>query len=312
MIYTLTLNTALDRIVYLDKELIKKHNNKVNSVTYDIGGKATHVSVVLSTLNIPNIALGVIGGHTGDKLVELLQKKNVKCQFIKQKGVETRESILLVDNKGEGSYMITEPGFIYSDGTFNSLLNFISSYITEEDFVVVCGSMPRGTPIQDFNVIINAIKRKTDNLFIDTSGDYLLESIKYKPKFIKPNQYEFAEIVNKNLITLEDYIKEIREFSNKGIENVVVSLGKDGCLVNYNNDIYKVTPPEVEEVNDTGCGDSFVGGYIAKIYQGSNVLEAIKFATSISASKATHNDSSSFNLEQAKEFYKNIKIEKLT
>ena len=48
MIYTFTLNTAIDRIIYFEEEIKKKKNNKISHYLYDVGGKATHVSIILS------------------------------------------------------------------------------------------------------------------------------------------------------------------------------------------------------------------------------------------------------------------------
>ena len=93
MIYTFTLNTAIDRIIYFDEELERKKNNKISGYIYDVGGKATHVSIILSQLNIENISTGIIGTEKGDILVKLLEEYNVKSDFIVQKG-KTREAKL--------------------------------------------------------------------------------------------------------------------------------------------------------------------------------------------------------------------------
>lgn len=311
MIYTITLNTAIDRIIKLDNPLHKKHNNKVISKTYDIGGKATHVSVVLSALGIDNRALGVIGGQTGETLVKLMKNKKVICDFINQENVSTRESIVVVDNKNEGSYMITEKGFPISEKSFNKLLKILRTKVEKEDFVVICGSPPKGFPLKNFNELLSVVKEKTNNLYIDTSGIYLKESLKHKPIFIKPNQFEFSELVGKELTSINEYINEIEKFINLGIENIVVSLGKDGSLICNEGEIYKITPPKIKEVNDTGCGDVFVGGFVSQKSLKKSTLDSVIFATAISCSKATKNDSSSFDLLQTNEFIKKIKIEKI-
>ena len=117
MIYTFTLNTAIDRIIYFEEELERKKNNKISHYLYDVGGKATHVSIILSQLGIDNIAAGFIGTEKGGLLKELLKEYNVKSEFIVQEG-KTRESFVLVDNSGKGSFMITEKGFtvkLYED-----------------------------------------------------------------------------------------------------------------------------------------------------------------------------------------------------
>ena len=55
MINTLTLNPAIDRVLYLG-ELVKNVTNRIESVTEVIGGKGTHVSINLRLLGVVNRA----------------------------------------------------------------------------------------------------------------------------------------------------------------------------------------------------------------------------------------------------------------
>ena len=67
MIYTVTLNPAIDYIMRMD-ELHMGITNRSNSEEYYCGGKGINVSLVLAELDIPSTALGFIAGFVGDAI----------------------------------------------------------------------------------------------------------------------------------------------------------------------------------------------------------------------------------------------------
>ena len=52
MIYTITLNPAIDRLIKVKGTLTKKRTNRAHQVEYDLGGKGLHVSNVLTKFKI--------------------------------------------------------------------------------------------------------------------------------------------------------------------------------------------------------------------------------------------------------------------
>ena len=61
MIYTLTMNPALDYLVEVDKLNIGRVN-KTSTTNYQAGGKGINVSIVLKNLGTDSVALGYLGG----------------------------------------------------------------------------------------------------------------------------------------------------------------------------------------------------------------------------------------------------------
>ena len=312
MIYTFTLNTAVDRIIYFEEELERKKNNKISRYVYDVGGKATHVSIILSQLGIDNIATGFIGTEKGEILTELLGKYNVKSEFIVQEG-KTRESFILVDNSGKGSFMITEKGFTINEDSYEKITGYMNQKLKNGDVAVFAGSPPPGIDEEKYRKLLRIANEKETKLFIDCSGKFLKTAINENPFLIKPNKDEFEEFISKTGINDEnEYIPYMEELLDSGVKNVLLSLGKDGSMLAMENrEIYRIYPPKIKEVNDTGAGDSFVGGVVAGIAKDGDLLEAVKSATAISASKVASGMSSGFDNEEVKEFSKEIKIKKL-
>jgi 6-phosphofructokinase 2 len=93
MMYTITLNPALDHFRTVE-ELRVDDANRVQSECLYAGGKGIDVSRAIRELGDDSMALGLIGGHSGQIMVDLLEKEGVTCCFtpISQ---ETRRNLVI-------------------------------------------------------------------------------------------------------------------------------------------------------------------------------------------------------------------------
>lgn len=307
MIITVTLNPSLDLNIYVDK-LKKNQNNRSRRMKYDIGGKATHVSLVLSALGIDNIATGIMGGNNGRRLVKMMEDRGVTCDFVFQEGDETRVTYIIVQEEEEGTFMLTEPGFSIKAETFEKLKHKLIKIVNKGDMVVISGGTPPGIAIDNYRSLLNLIKNAGATLVIDTSGDCLAEAIKHKPYLIKPNEVELKELLGYEFTDEKQCIKELKKLNDEGIGIVALSLGEKGSIISTKDKTLGIIPPDVMQVNDTGCGDVFLGGAVSMLYQGKDLVEAFRFATAIATSKVTKMGTSEFSLKETEEYMKEVTI----
>jgi len=80
MIYTITLNPALDRTLWVDRIVYDDSNRILKEQTF-AGGKGIDVSKVLKTLGASNRALAFVGGFAGEELEGRLLNQGVACDF---------------------------------------------------------------------------------------------------------------------------------------------------------------------------------------------------------------------------------------
>ncbi|MFP3722948.1 1-phosphofructokinase family hexose kinase [Niallia circulans] len=307
MIYTITLNPAIDRLIKVKGTLSKKRTNRVQQIEYDLGGKGLHVSHVLTKFKIENKALGYIGKTNQPLMENILARKNICHHLLAEDGASTRECIVVLDDTHAGSLMITENGFSVSEENHFKLINFLNQFLTEKDIVIIAGSMPPNYTIAQLLEIINTIKHKKCFIACDLSGEALAAVVDKGINFIKPNQYEVEVLFQNKQTTLIQKMKEL----TRQIDYVVVSLGKDGSYVAHKDFLYQVTSPTVKEQNDTGAGDVFVGTFIAQLVQGKNLETIMKYATGCSASKVTKQNSTDFDVKEAESYFSSISIKKL-
>ena len=80
MIYTVTLNPALDKTVEIPS-FTTDGVNRITSIRTDPGGKGINVSKVVAALGSTSRALGILGGSTGQMISEALSGLNMTCDF---------------------------------------------------------------------------------------------------------------------------------------------------------------------------------------------------------------------------------------
>lgn len=75
--------------------------------------------------------------------------------------------------------------------------------------------------------------------------------------------------------------------STKGIENIVITLGKEGAYIKE-GETYTLAPPkEVEAIDTTGAGDVFCGAVSVYLSEGHTLTESVAFANAAASIAVT-------------------------
>lgn len=72
MIYTVTLNPAIDKTVVIDEYQRGKVNRSINT-RKDVGGKGINVSKVLKVLGIDSVCTGILGNENSNFFLNYLE-----------------------------------------------------------------------------------------------------------------------------------------------------------------------------------------------------------------------------------------------
>lgn len=102
MIYTITLNPALDRTLWIDR-IRDDVSNRILEERSFAGGKSIDVSKVLKNFGLDNIALGFVGGFAGRELEGRLLNEGIQTDFIRVAG-ETRTNIIIHEKDAENNW----------------------------------------------------------------------------------------------------------------------------------------------------------------------------------------------------------------
>ncbi|MBM6615271.1 1-phosphofructokinase family hexose kinase [Desemzia sp. RIT804] len=307
MIYTITLNPTIDRLLFLEGTLTKGKNNRLRKVAYDIGGKGHHGSYAMNQSGVKNQALGFSGTINASKLEKILSDKGINYDFVEVYGKPTRESYVILEEKVGGSILITEKGFNITDYDIGLLFEKIEHKVQREDMVLIAGSVPPGFDLHDLENLLKQLKKIGCFIACDLSGEALKKAVEIGVDFIKPNQFEVQELIPSD----GNFLEPIKELSKK-IKYVIVSLGKDGSVCSHAGEVHQVSAPTVELVNDTGAGDCFVGTFLASLSLSKSLAECLSLASACAANQVQYNDSTTFNIKDARKLQKEVTVKKLS
>ena len=110
-----------------------------------------------------------------------------------------------------------------------------------------------------------------------------LEALKYID-ILKVNEYEAAVLTGE-----KDLRKSVRRLAEWGPREVLLTMGDLGSLV-YSQGLFYVIPAYAPSkvVDTTGCGDTYVMGYLFRRCQGAGIPAAAHFAAAVSSLKLEH------------------------
>ena len=221
MIYTVTFNPALDYILELDKLEIGKIQKSKNELILP-GGKGINVSTVLTNLDTDNVALGYKVGFVGAEIERRLKEMKIKTDFIE---LEEGNSRINVKIAGEEETAINTNGPKINEGKITELLEKLKK-LEENDILVLSGSIPSSLKDDIYEKICNIVQKQNVKIVVDATKNLLLQSLKYKPFLIKPNNEELGEMFNVEIHTKEDAYVYGRKLKEMGAQNVLISMGK--------------------------------------------------------------------------------------
>ena len=274
MIYTVTLNPALDRTLYVESLQVRQSNRIQREERYS-GGKGIDVSRALLEMGTPNVALGFVGGFDGKEFEGRLLLDGVACRFTKIAG-ETRTNIIIQDESNHTETALLARG---PEVHPNELMDFITMVegLRDMEFLVVSGSLPLGLTPEVYCRIIDIGNDRGARTLLDTAGPALRNSLASHPSIIKPNREELAELAGHELPDTGSIVEFSRSLHDR-VETVLVSLGPDGILMVTPKRVVHARPPRVDVLNTVGAGDCAVAGFVHGLATGETVLDALRRA----------------------------------
>ena len=285
MIYTVTLNPAVDRELTVP-DLAFNSVLRATAWQVDCGGKGFNVSRMLMSLGEPSVALGFAGGRSGELLRDGLTALGIKTDCIWVEG-ETRTNVSIVSETRDNYIKANEPGPTISAGDQGRLLAQVKKLAQAGDWWVLAGSLPPGVPTTFYADMLAILNEAGANTILDTSGDALQHGCVGRPFLAKPNEVELGKLTGLPVTTEAEMVTAVRAMQKRGVEHVVVSMGKAGALLVEGEHAKLVASPKIEERNPIGAGDSMVGGLVWGLSQGYSVAEALRWGIACGAATAS-------------------------
>ena len=310
MINTLTLNPAIDNILYLDN-FVRNTTNRIRKKAVTMGGKGTHVSMNLQVMGSPSRAFGFGFGRNGRRIIEMLEADGVLPRFVYSEEGESRDNYLLVERNTKDSTLISDRGPQPTGAQTEQLCRMLEEDVEAGDLLALSGDASNFPDPFIYNRLMDLLSGKRLKVFLDASGESLGNCVAQGPFLVKPNREELAELTGRALNSDADVVSAIASLDRHHIEIVAVTMGGGGSIVRAGAAMYRVLPPEVDVFNTVGCGDCFLAGMLSATERGMASEDALRFATACSAATAESPLSVGFDLNRAKQLLPAVSIRKI-
>lgn len=309
MIYTVTLNPALDKTVEIPGMALDTVN-RVTSMRTDPGGKGINVSKVIAKLDGESCAVGILGGESGRTLLAALEREGLRTHFRFVEG-QTRTNLKIIDRALHTNTDINEPGLTVSPADLDALLRDLLGMVREGDIVVLAGSLPQGAPQDTYRVWTAACREKGARVCLDADGVLLAEGLKAAPYLIKPNEDELSRLVGHRLTDTDELIAEGRRLLKGGVTRVVISLGEHGALYLRGNEVLYAEGLSVPVGSTVGAGDSVVAALAYADSLGMSDEDAVRLSTATGAANVMCSGTQPAEREAVEKLLPQVKIRRI-
>lgn len=259
MIYTVTLNPAVDYVISLS-ELKSGFINRSQGEKAFVGGKGINVSVVLKELGTASVATGFVAGFTGEAIKNGLSEKGIACDFVELKSGMTRINVKL---RADTETDINGKGPDIAPDDVGRLLKKLER-LKKDDILILSGSAPKGISKNIYAEIAAGLTDKGVKFAVDAEGELLLNTLRYSPFLVKPNLEELSGMFGTEITDVDGAFEYAERLKKAGAVNVLVSMGALGAVLLDEYGKKHFAPPVAgKAVNTTGAGDSMLAGFIS-------------------------------------------------
>lgn len=283
-VVTITLNPALDLTGSLEKLQVGSVS-LVQQGSLHAAGKGVNVAKVLSDLGAQVTVTGFLGQDNQEMFCQLFTEIGANDQFIRLPGA-TRINVKLVEQSGQVSD-INFPGIHVNEQDIQRFEQRLFQLADDHEYFIIAGSLPSGLSPQRCATWIEQLGLLGKKVLFDSSREALIAGVNAQPWLIKPNEEELAQFVGHPLHSPEECQAAAQQLADKGIANIVVSMGAQGTMWLNQGQWLHAKPPKMPVVSTVGAGDTLVAGLCWGHMQNMDKSSLITFATALSALAVT-------------------------
>jgi len=249
------------------------------------GGKGSNQAITVAKLGGNIDFITKIGKDSyGEMALNLYKENNVKT-----------DSVLIDNNNptGVAGIMVDQYG--------NNAINIVpgaSGKITDQDIhsnlETIKNSKVFLTQLEiPHDVTINALKLAKENNCITilnpAPAREIAESDFKLIDYFTPNETEAEYYLNQKLDNDEDIKDAASKFLDKGVKNIIITLGEKGSYFANNKQNFFIKSHYLKEkvIDTTGAGDVFNGALAFSLANDTNIKDAILFANKVAGISTT-------------------------
>ncbi|PLS25933.1 sugar kinase [Bifidobacterium imperatoris] len=250
------------------------------------GGKGANQASAAARLGANVQLLGAVGEDANaDFLLSKLDEAGVDTADILHVEGPSGTTLITVSAEGENT-------IVYSPGSNSKAsAGYVQSHrdtIAQCAVLGLCLESPISTVIAAAQTAHDAgvTVLLNDSPFMDELPHELVEAT----DILLVNQHEVAQLLGlPDTESTDDYdwYEVVARFTDYGFDRAIVTLGASGSIVIEDGRWHRVSAAQVDAVDTTGCGDSFMGTVLAGLAAKFTLLQSAQIGSYVSAYAAT-------------------------
>jgi ribokinase len=247
------------------------------------GGKGANQADAIAKLGVPVKMLGCVGDDMmSEVLLTALQQDGVDISKIERfNDVSTGIAAITVDSDGQNCIVVT-PGANYR--FLAEHIHNIQETINDSNIIVAQLEIPLETVRHSLGL---AKKLGKTTILNPAPAFNLDDEFLVCVDILIPNETELEHLSGVSISNETEIITAARILIQKGVKNVIVTLGEKGCIYVGSDRISTFPAYQVNVIDTTAAGDSFIGAIAVALSEGKTMEEAIHFAMAVAALTVT-------------------------
>ncbi len=248
-------------------ETLPGHDFSVN-----IGGKGLNQAIAVSRLGGKARFLGAVGHDmNGAMLLKAMADDNVAFEGLCTQNATTGIAMITVVN-GDNCILLHAGanGHLTKDviGEKKAIIEKAAAVILQLEI-----------PMEAVMEAVQIAHAAAVPIFLNPAPAHPLPDAIYPfVDWLIPNEHEAAALSGTSAETEAGCRENIRFFREKGVKNVLITLGEKGCAYHEGEEIFFCDAVKTTAVDTTSAGDTFIGALCVQLMEGKSIHEAVRYA----------------------------------
>lgn len=276
-------STNLDMVIQAQKIPMPGETVLGGKFYMNPGGKGANQAMAITKLGGDILFISKIGDDLlGKKSTKLLGTVGLDVRgIILDEDEPSGVALVTIDKKGENSITVS-PG-ANQCLTPQDVLNIIKKV---EGVEIVL--MQLEIPFETVKSVAEYAKSQGIKLILDPApiNERVFELFSLID-IITPNIQEAESLAAMKITNVEDAHNAAGIIADRGIENIVITIGDMGAIVLEKGVFTHVPAPKVEVKDTTAAGDAFDGALAVGLSEGKSLVDSVRFACKVASITVT-------------------------
>ena len=246
------------------------------------GGKGANQAVAAARLGGNVVFVSKIGDDIfGKQTLDNLRKENINTDYVYVDDEEpSGTALIMVNQEGENCIVV-------APGANANLLPHDIEKVNEINTAEIL-LMQLEIPMETIAAIVKIAKSNKQKVIINPAPAQPIDDELLQDLFlITPNETEATLLTGISIEDEASAAKAADVFLSKGVQNVIITMGKQGAFFKNNDIKFAISAPAVKAIDTTAAGDTFCGALAVALTERKAWDKALEFAVEAASVSVT-------------------------